>query len=162
MKRKGFTLIELLIVVTIIGILAVALVPRIVGGSASARDARRQTDLQSIATGLEYYLSENGTFGDLGAAGDVLTSADLSSPLSNYIGAFPVDPTGDFDYEVVLLSDTGGTLTKYAIVAQLEVAEVGDDFVYNAIPAPGDNAYSTFVSALAPSAADEPTYFIIY
>ncbi|MBU2524527.1 type II secretion system GspH family protein, partial [Patescibacteria group bacterium] len=31
MKRKGFTLIELLIVITIIGILAVALLPKIVG-----------------------------------------------------------------------------------------------------------------------------------
>jgi len=62
MNKKGFTLIELLIVVTIIGILAVALVPRIIGGSSSARDSRRMTDVQTVASGLEYYLLENGNF----------------------------------------------------------------------------------------------------
>ena len=161
MNKKGFTLIELLIVVTIIGILAVALVPRIVGGSASARDARRQTDLQSIATGLEYYLSENGTF-DLGSAGDILSPSDLEVSLSGFIGAIPTDPVGDDEYVVILLEDSGGTLTKYAIVAVLEVAGDGDDFVYTAIPA--DTDYTGFVGSLDPfgDPASDTAYFIIY
>ncbi|KKR25748.1 MAG: hypothetical protein UT55_C0031G0009, partial [Candidatus Peregrinibacteria bacterium GW2011_GWE2_39_6] len=42
--KKSFTLIELLIVITIIGILAVALVPRIMGGAPRARDVKRKAD----------------------------------------------------------------------------------------------------------------------
>ncbi|MBU1019337.1 MAG: type II secretion system protein [Patescibacteria group bacterium] len=159
MNKKGFTLIELLIVVTIIGILAVALVPRIVGGSAAARDARRQTDLQTIATGMEYYLSEIGTFVALGAAGEDLDATDYAI-LSAYIGAFPSDP-GDTDYRVIVLSDGNGNLTKYALVAELELPATGDDFVYSGIPTGA--TYAAFTGALNPYTDSAVTgYFIVY
>lgn len=47
-KAKGFTLIELLIVITIIGILAVAFLPTILNAPSKARDTKRIADLEKI------------------------------------------------------------------------------------------------------------------
>lgn len=56
---KGFTLIELLIVITIIGILAVALLPSVLGAPARARDAARKADLNNVVAAIETYNSDN-------------------------------------------------------------------------------------------------------
>ncbi len=169
MKRKGFTLIELLIVVTIIGILAVALVPRIIGGSASARDGRRQSDVQSVATLLEYFLLDNGTFDgtdDIAVgvvAGNVYCISELTG-LTDY-GSIPTDPSGDTnaafgadceDYVVLIMGDDGDNLTKYAVAAKLELPEVGAEFTY-AAPVAGADYPPTLTDY-----ADGDGYFIMY
>ncbi len=59
---KGFTLIELLIVITIIGILAVALLPSVLGAPARARDAARKADINNIIAAIETYNSDNQTY----------------------------------------------------------------------------------------------------
>jgi prepilin-type N-terminal cleavage/methylation domain-containing protein len=90
LKRvRAFTLIELLIVITIIGILAVALVPRITGGPAKARDASRKADLQQIATALEFYADDNS--GSYLAGNQCISDA---AELGDYLTTVPSDPTG--------------------------------------------------------------------
>ena len=60
--KEGFTLIELLIVITIIGILALAMAQIVPGALARARDAARKADLNTIVKVLETYNSDNGHY----------------------------------------------------------------------------------------------------
>ncbi len=61
-NKKGFTLIELLIVISIIGILAVVLLPSIVSAPATARDAGRKTTINSVLAALEQYKAASGDY----------------------------------------------------------------------------------------------------
>lgn len=97
MRRKGFTLIELLIVITIIGILAVALVPRITQGPARARDVQRKADMQNIASALELYYSDKGTYPSVATG-----CTELDDELTSYLGGtYPTAPNGATDDECV-------------------------------------------------------------
>jgi len=177
MNKKGFTLIELLIVVTIIGILAVALVPRIIGSSAKARDARRMTDVQTIASGLEYYLLENGNFSNIaegGSAGGTICSdnATLATDLAGFVKQIPNDPldsqvnaafgvadcTGG--YAILLMGDSAGGLTRYAIAAHMEAVEGGDEYIFDA-PA-SVNIYSDFSPTAFTDFSSQTPYYIAY
>src|SRR3989338_4860837 len=110
---KGFTLIELLIVITIIGILAVALVPRISQGPAKARDVTRKADIGSISTALQAYFSDNGAYpgtpgneecisavstisGDANPAIAPLMKGSVvpTDPTTNYVKPCPNTPVG--------------------------------------------------------------------
>jgi len=88
-NKKGFTLIELLIVITIIGILAVAFLPSLLGAPAKARDTQRVADVQKIA-GVLTSLTISGTVTGScvnGVAGGGINAQDFG-------GQVPKDPTG--------------------------------------------------------------------
>lgn len=96
MKQNfGFTLIELLIVIAIIGILAVAFLPTILGGPQDARDAQRLADLQKIQkillegdlNGTAYPTGSGCIFDN--ATG---TNVDFSGYEPSFGGAVPLDP----------------------------------------------------------------------
>lgn len=152
LSRRAFTLIELLIVITIIGILAVALIPRLTGGPARARDAQRQADLQQIATALEFLYNDKGGYPFY--AGCV---SSMATDLASYLTTLPADPntsatagtaSGEFSsgscstgYAYVGLRSSGsaaGTYssatynaTGYMLVADLETETSRGSGIYN-------------------------------
>jgi prepilin-type N-terminal cleavage/methylation domain-containing protein len=104
--KKGFSLLEILLVITIIGVLAGALILVIDPAEqfASARNQQRELDLQTISLAMEQYVEEN-----LGAVPPGLTSTPKNICRSTCttdtnqvnlqvivpyigVGALPVDP----------------------------------------------------------------------
>ena len=52
----------MLIVIVIIGVLAAALIPRVNGLQARARDAARVSDMRNVSTAIEVYALDNGSY----------------------------------------------------------------------------------------------------
>jgi len=124
--KKGFTLIELLIVISIIGILLAISIFGLKGAREAARDAKRKSDLQNIASGLEIYKSDCNVYPltasvNLNAVSALAGSGSpaASCPAGNvYLtGAIkdPISPTSNYSYS----SPTG---TGYSLCATLEQA----------------------------------------
>jgi len=72
MKRKGFTLIELLIVITLLGILAVAVLSAInpIEQINRSKDTARQGDCEQLINAFERYYATNGYYPWMSASGD--------------------------------------------------------------------------------------------
>ena len=52
----------MLIVIVIIGVLAAALIPRLTGIQARARDTARTADMRQVSTAIEVYALDNGSY----------------------------------------------------------------------------------------------------
>jgi general secretion pathway protein G len=61
-RARGFTLIELMVVVTILGILAALIVPRVVGRTDDARVAAARQDIAQLMQALKLYRLDNGRY----------------------------------------------------------------------------------------------------
>lgn len=61
-RLRGFTLIEIMVVITILGILAALIVPRVVGRTDDARIAAARQDIGAIMTALKMYRLDNGRY----------------------------------------------------------------------------------------------------
>ena len=101
-KEEGFTLIELVVVVIILGILAVALVPGVLGRVQAAKESRYNSDVDAIATAARMYYVDEGawpTFDQLGVYGIESGSADpwngVYSITITETGDLTIDGNGD-------------------------------------------------------------------
>jgi general secretion pathway protein G len=61
-RIRGFTLIEIMVVITILGILAALIVPRVVGRTDDARIAATKQDIASLLQALKLYRLDNGAY----------------------------------------------------------------------------------------------------
>jgi type II secretion system protein G len=89
-RRRGFTLIELLIVISVIAILALIVVPKLMGAARKAKESALKGNLQQLRNAIEQFQSDTGeypdTLADLVAAteGDV----DATIPTGSYKGPY--------------------------------------------------------------------------
>ena len=61
-RRRGFTLIELLIVIVVIAILALIVIPRLMGASRKAKDSTLKRNLHHLRNAVALYESDMGVY----------------------------------------------------------------------------------------------------
>jgi len=124
--RRGFTLIELLVVIAIIGMLASVVVINVSSVRMKGRDAKRVSDLSTVASALQSYYADNHKYIITSTAWvNVSTLSGLTS--GKYLSSLPIDPKniGTNIYSYYSYSDpvTGAPCSKntsYVLRAILE------------------------------------------
>ena len=98
-RSAGFTLVEIMVVVVILGILAVLIVPRVLGRSDEARQAAAKHDIATLMQSLKLYRLDNGRYPTneqgLQALVTKPTSAPTPSNWKPYLDKVPKDPWGN-------------------------------------------------------------------
>jgi type II secretion system protein G len=93
-RRRGFTLIELLIVIVVIAILALIVIPRVMGASRKAKEATLRSNVQRLRSAIAQFQGDTGVWPN--ALTDVVAAADSTptgTPTSTYKGPY-LTPNG--------------------------------------------------------------------
>ncbi|MFP4452756.1 MAG: type II secretion system major pseudopilin GspG [Desulfobacterales bacterium] len=128
--RLGFTLIELMVVIVILSILAVYMMPKIMGRPEQARRIKAKTDIQALETALRLYKLDNGKYPTSEQGLEALVQEPDSGPQpmnwreGGYIekGRIAKDPWGN---EYVYISP--GNHDDYDIISYGADGEPGGD-----------------------------------
>jgi len=98
-RSTGFTLVEIMVVVVILGILAVLIVPRVLGRSDEARQAAAKHDIATIMQSLKLYHLDNGRYPTNDQGLQALATKPSSAPVppnwKPYLDKVPKDPWGN-------------------------------------------------------------------
>lgn len=95
---RGFTLIEILVVVTIIGILAVLIVPKVMSRPDEARVVAARQGISAIQQALRMYKMDNTRYPTTEQGLQALVSKPTIAPIptnwKGYLDSVPKDPWG--------------------------------------------------------------------
>lgn len=115
-SKRGFTLIELLVSIGVLAVLSAGVISLIGPSSRQyARDVRRQSDLNNIASALGMYRNEN-----VGYPTTTQYTTENVLVVQNYISAIPVDPQNGSAY--VYTPTCGASCRTFSICATMEKA----------------------------------------
>ena len=98
---KGFTLLEIMVVVVILGILAGAIVPKLINKPEEVRKVRAQSDIRTIEAALNLYKLDNFIYPTTEQGLEALVIKPSVDPLpkhwkkEGYLGTVPIDPWGN-------------------------------------------------------------------
>jgi general secretion pathway protein G len=99
MRTRGFTLVEIMVVVVILGILAVLIVPRVVGRTDEARAVAAKQDVATLMQALRLYRLDNGRYPTneqgLAALVEKPTREPVPGNWKQYLDKLPKDPWGN-------------------------------------------------------------------
>ncbi len=97
-SQRGFSLIEIMVVVVIIGLLAAAIGPQVIGALGQAQGERVQSDFKAIETALKMYKLDNFVYPTTEQGLEALVSPPESDPVpknwrkDGYLAEIPIDP----------------------------------------------------------------------
>ncbi len=91
--RRGFSLLELLAVVTILGIIAAIIVPRVAVSSATAKQKVRDHHAATINAAVERFYVDNNTW----PANDL---SDIGADITYFPDGLPVNPVDGSAYSL--------------------------------------------------------------
>jgi len=124
--NRGFTLVELLVTVAMVGALSAGVMVMIGRGPReSARDGRRQADLEKVGSALELMRNDNGGYPQ--CAGGAVSCVLSGVSWGTYLTAVPTDPLGAPRQYAYRPFDSGGgqcsggdRCTTFSLCAGLE------------------------------------------
>ncbi|MDX1962083.1 MAG: type II secretion system protein [Pirellulales bacterium] len=90
-NRKGFSLLELLAVITILGIIAVVVVPRISTSSARAKSEADKQNRSEINSAVERWYFEKGTW-------PANNLSDIGADINYFPSGIPTNPVNGKAY----------------------------------------------------------------
>jgi general secretion pathway protein G len=98
-RSAGFTLVEIMVVVVILGVLAVLIVPRVVGRTEEARATAAKHDIAAIMQSLKLYRLDNGRYPTNEQGLQALVAKPQAGPAASnwrsYLDKLPKDPWGN-------------------------------------------------------------------
>ncbi len=100
-RQQGMTLIEIMVVVVIIGLLAAAIGPTVIGALGQAQGEVVKSDFKAIETALKMYKLDNFRYPTSEQGLEALASPPQSDPKpknwrkDGYLSELPLDPWGE-------------------------------------------------------------------